>query len=614
MGFNEDWTALVMQCISTVSYSILLNGRPQPRFNPMRGRREGDPLSPYLFILCSEVLGKLLDQAEMKGFITGFPFARGSLLVNHLFFADDSLLFCKANALEWSRLYGILKAYEDASGQRLNMDKTTIFFSCNTRSEAKKAILAATGLVEAKSFEKYLGLPAYVGKQKMNAFKPILDSIRAKMQGWTVRFLSQAGKEVLLKSIVQAIPTYCMSIFKLPKTILTAINSLMQKFWWGMKGDRSKVKWIPWKTLGISKDDGGLGYRDFEKFNVALLAKQGWRLMTHPDSLASRVLKAKYFHRAEFMKAKVGSNPSYLWRSFITGREVLKEGIFWCIGNGNSVRLWHDRWIPRPTSYTVQSLRKVLDDNSKVSCLIDQQGGGWKLSLLQEVFDPEEAAIISRIPLSITNASDVLTWRCTNDGKFSVRSAYHLLGTMDTIDQVQDVWGVSLRKLQKGVVMENSFKELWTLLIADLESEELEEFAATVYQIWKRRNSLVFENRFWDPGKVVEVARSAVSEFKEANATIEGVQAESRHSAPIWSPPPINTFKANWDAAVDRRKSKIGAGVVIRDWEGKIVASLSSPKNFFPDAHLVESYRVLKAVILCQQLGIKQVIFKGDAK
>ncbi|KAG6642613.1 uncharacterized protein LOC122276927 [Carya illinoinensis] len=172
-------------------------------------------------------------------------------------------------------------------------------------------------------------------------------------------------------------------------------------------------------------------------------------------------------------------------------------------------------------------------------------------------------------------------------------------------NSVQDVWGVSLRKLQKGVVMENNFKELWTLLIADLESEELVEFAATVYQIWKRRNSLVFENRFWDPGKVVEAARSTVSEFKEANATTEGVQVEIRHSIPLWSPSPINTFKANWDAAVDRRKSKIGAGVVIRDWEGRTVASLSSPKIFFPDAHLAESYGVLKAVILCQQLGIK---------
>lgn len=135
------------------------------------------------------------------------------------------------------------------------------------------------------------------------------------MQNWIVKFLSQAGKEMLLKSVVQAIPTYCMSIFMLPRAILMAINKLMQNFWWGSKGDRTKTQWISWKMLGKSKLEGGLGYRDFEDFNVALLAKQGWRILQQPQSLAARVLKAKYFHKTNFLHAKVGSNASYLWRA-----------------------------------------------------------------------------------------------------------------------------------------------------------------------------------------------------------------------------------------------------------------------------------------------------------
>ncbi|XP_042939332.1 uncharacterized protein LOC122274351 [Carya illinoinensis] len=164
MGFAEAWTKLIMERVTSV-----------------RGLRQGEPLSPYLFILCFEVLGGMLDKAKEKGLVSRFPFARGSLLVNHLFFADDSLLFCRANALEWNRLIKVLNSYENASGQRLNMDKTSIYFSKNTSPINKETILAAAQVKEAKAFEKYLGLPSYVGRHQLAAFRPILDSIRNKI-------------------------------------------------------------------------------------------------------------------------------------------------------------------------------------------------------------------------------------------------------------------------------------------------------------------------------------------------------------------------------------------------------------------------------------------------
>ncbi|XP_042988729.1 uncharacterized protein LOC122316264 [Carya illinoinensis] len=146
---------------------------------------------------------------------------------------------------------------------------------------------------------------------------------------------------------------------------------------------------------------------------------------------------------------------------------------------------------------------------------------------------------------------------------------------------VQDVWSLCSRKLQKGVVRDYDFKELWSHMISALDSKEQAEFAAIVYQIWKRRNNFIFENKFWEPGKVVEAATQAVFYYSEANEKVVAVQDRPTLSVPSWSAPLVNVFKANWDPAIDKVKCKIGVGVVIRNWEASVVASLRSPKDFF---------------------------------
>jgi hypothetical protein len=128
LGFADRWISLLMTCVRTVSYSILLNGSPQGCITPTRGLRQGDPLSPYLFLLCAEGLSSLIMKAELERKITGLPIARGGMQLSHLFFADDSLLFCQATFMEWCHIHDILEQYERASGQTINRGKTSIFF------------------------------------------------------------------------------------------------------------------------------------------------------------------------------------------------------------------------------------------------------------------------------------------------------------------------------------------------------------------------------------------------------------------------------------------------------------------------------------------------------
>ena len=159
-------------------------------------------------------------------------------------------------------------------------------------------------------------------------------------------FLSQAGNEVLIKAVIQAIPTYAMSIFQLPKTLCQKINSMMSRFWWGHKDNYSQIAWRGWKSLGLAKGKGGMGFWDIECFNQAMLAKQGWRILKNPTSLTALVLKAKYYPHGSFIESTLGSWPSYAWRSLWKAKKLLKEGTIWRIGNGQDVKIWGDRWIP----------------------------------------------------------------------------------------------------------------------------------------------------------------------------------------------------------------------------------------------------------------------------
>ncbi|KAF5445540.1 hypothetical protein F2P56_034586 [Juglans regia] len=258
-------------------------------FVPSRGLRQGDPLSPYLFILCAKALTSLLNQAEACGNLTPAPIGRGPITVNHLFFADDSLLFCRAKHEEIKCVLNILDLYEKGSGQI-----------------TQQQILLLAGVQSTSSFQRYLGLPALVGKKKIASFHSLIDRTWTRVSNWRTKFLSAAGKEILLKAVLQAILTYAMGMFLLPVSITRKLNQILRKFWWGFNEDSSKIQWVKWKQLSGSKEMGGLGFGDLRCFNLALLSKQGWRILQNPTSLVAQVLKQKYFNKGDLLEAKFG--------------------------------------------------------------------------------------------------------------------------------------------------------------------------------------------------------------------------------------------------------------------------------------------------------------------
>lgn len=163
LGFNGEWIQLVMRCVCTVSYSMLVNGNPSKLFNPERGLRQGDPLYPYLFWICAEAFTTLLRQAENLKHIYGIKVARTAPAISHLVFADDTILFTRANNQEAYAIQGIIKQYERVSRQRISFEKTEISVSVNVSLEKRKELNSRLGVRDVEVHTKYLGLPTPIG-------------------------------------------------------------------------------------------------------------------------------------------------------------------------------------------------------------------------------------------------------------------------------------------------------------------------------------------------------------------------------------------------------------------------------------------------------------------
>lgn len=283
----------------------------------------------------------------------------------------------------------------------------------------------------------------------------IKERVWAKIRGWKGKLLSQAGREVLLKAVVQAILAYSMSCFKLPQSFCYEIEIMIRKFWWGQRGKRRKIHWVKWSKMCRPKHEGGMGFCELRKFNDTLLAKQVWRLMISQDSLFSRFFKSKFFPHGTIFDAKENKG-FFAWKSILKGREVIKKGMRWRIGDGSCVKIYQDHWLPGSNLGKVLSPMLDINMDATVDILIDQDLLCWRILEIERLFLPFEAKLIQGIPLSFVRNKDSVFWPQNHDRNYSVKSGYKLL----LEDEVAYLPSASNPCPLKGV-----WKEIWKLKV-----------------------------------------------------------------------------------------------------------------------------------------------------
>ncbi|XP_074323324.1 putative mitochondrial protein AtMg00310 [Apium graveolens] len=222
--------------------------------------------------------------------------------------------------------------------------------------------------------------------------------------------ISKGGKLVLLKTTAQKIPNFWMNLFLLPTKICNGIQRQMNSFWWGNGGSGKRIRWLVWDKLYNAKASGGLGFRELSKFNLAMLAKQGWRLLNNVNTLVTSIMKARYFPETDFLQAKVGANPSYMWRSIVAAQDLVRQGSRKRIGNGDTTTVWKIPWLScRENGYLTTEMPQQLE-HARVSSLMETYTKHWDDELLRDICNERDVMLIRSIPLAQQREEDSWYW------------------------------------------------------------------------------------------------------------------------------------------------------------------------------------------------------------
>lgn len=427
IGLPCNFISLVWECISTSTMKVLWNGEALEEFSPSSGIRQGDPISPYLFVLCIERLFHLINAVVENKFWSPIQLSRGGPKLSHLAFADDLMLFSEASIEQVEIIGTILKLFCDSSGQKVSTEKTRVFFSKNVNREKKKELSEALGFQCTDDLGKYLGAPLIHHRSSRQSYQFILDKVNQRLSNWKTSQLSFAGRVTLAKSVLQAMPSYVMQTASLPRALCDEIDRKCKNFIWGDTEHQRHMHLASWKSICTPKKFGGLGLRAASDINTSFMMKMGWNLCAKKDDMWVRILRSKYKCGSDIVpNIQTNRQGTNLWRGICKNWNLVEENLAWRVNNGRTVNFWTDSWIPNVGRLV--NVSNVQVDQSAVGKHVSDyvtSSHQWNLNLIAQCVPSHiQECIKMIIPPNASFLDDSLAWEGSTDDTFSTGQAY----------------------------------------------------------------------------------------------------------------------------------------------------------------------------------------------
>ena len=293
MGFPPTWIHWISSCVSSAAASILINGTPTKPFKLQRGLRQGDPLSPFLFVLAAEGLNLLIKQATSRQLWAGIEVCKNGPIISHLQFADDTILFSSPDACSILNIKKILILFQLTSGLQINFHKSELLgvnVSEGKLKQLAQILCCRTGQLPLS----YLGLPIGGNISRISLWAPLIEKMRKKLAGWKSKLLSIGERLTLIKASFSNLPIYFMSLYPLPQSVIKEIISIQRRFLWSGNLDKRALALIKWEVIQLPRSLGGLNVSNLLHRNLGLLFKWAWRFLNEPGSLWHQTIQAKY--------------------------------------------------------------------------------------------------------------------------------------------------------------------------------------------------------------------------------------------------------------------------------------------------------------------------------